>query len=76
MRQKPCHVLTETLQPIQVTLVVQVTAPSSLQQYVHRVGRTARGGKEGRALLLLLQPEESSPGNVGWGSNGKLHVEY
>ncbi|CAL1142193.1 unnamed protein product [Cladocopium goreaui] len=42
-----------------VTLVVQMTAPNSLQQYVHRVGRTARGGKEGRALLLLLQPEES-----------------
>eukprot|EP00435_Cladocopium_sp_Y103_P058712 s1818_g20.t1 len=42
-----------------VTLVVQVMAPNSLQQYVHRVGRTARGGKEGRALLLLLQPEES-----------------
>ncbi|CAJ1423383.1 unnamed protein product [Effrenium voratum] len=41
-----------------VTLVLQVMAPISRQQYIHRVGRTARGGKEGRAFLLLLDREE------------------
>lgn len=29
-----------------VTLVVQVMAPLHRQQYIHRVGRTARNGKE------------------------------
>eukprot|EP00913_Durusdinium_trenchii_P012027 g11299.t1 len=41
-----------------VTLVLQVMAPMSRQQYIHRVGRTARAGKEGEALLLLLDHEE------------------
>ncbi|CAE8586177.1 unnamed protein product [Polarella glacialis] len=40
-----------------VSLVVQVLAPDSRQQYIHRVGRTARGGKEGRSVLLLLDRE-------------------
>lgn len=45
-----------------MTLVVQVLAPASLQQYIHRVGRTARGGKEGQALLMLLTTEEQQRG--------------
>lgn len=40
-----------------ISLVVQVLAPESREHYVHRVGRTARGGKAGRALLLLLDRE-------------------
>ena len=28
-------------------------------RYIHRVGRTARRGKEGKALTLLLDQEES-----------------
>ena len=28
-------------------------------RYIHRVGRTARQGKEGKALTLLLDQEES-----------------
>ena len=30
---------------------------TSLQEYIHRVGRTARAGGKGNALLLLM-PEE------------------
>eukprot|EP00928_Gymnodinium_smaydae_P033472 TRINITY_DN23970_c0_g7_i1.p1 TRINITY_DN23970_c0_g7~~TRINITY_DN23970_c0_g7_i1.p1 ORF type:complete len:605 (-),score=108.33 TRINITY_DN23970_c0_g7_i1:27-1841(-) len=41
-----------------VTLVIQFLAPASLAQYVHRVGRTARGGKPGSSLLLALDCEE------------------
>lgn len=48
--------------PPKVTLVVQVMAPGSRQQYIHRVGRTARGGKEGQSLLLLLEMEDSQLG--------------
>ncbi|PNS19164.1 hypothetical protein CAC42_1900 [Sphaceloma murrayae] len=40
-----------------VDLVVQVGLPSNPDIYVHRVGRTARAGNEGRAVILLTQPE-------------------
>lgn len=41
-----------------VDLVVQFSPPLSIADYVHRVGRTARGGRSGRALLFL-SPEET-----------------
>lgn len=40
-----------------VTLVIQVGLPMNGEQYVHRVGRTARAGNEGRAVILLNQRE-------------------
>lgn len=40
-----------------VDLVVQVGLPSSGDQYVHRVGRTARAGNDGRAVILLTESE-------------------
>ena len=40
-----------------VSLVVQVGLPSSAEAYTHRVGRTARAGKDGRAIILLTQGE-------------------
>ncbi|GAB7366030.1 hypothetical protein MBLNU230_g7353t1 [Neophaeotheca triangularis] len=40
-----------------VSLVIQVGLPSSGDQYTHRVGRTARAGNEGRAVILLTQRE-------------------
>ncbi|KAF2763250.1 DEAD-domain-containing protein [Pseudovirgaria hyperparasitica] len=40
-----------------VSHVVQVGLPSSGDQYVHRVGRTARAGNEGRAFIILTQRE-------------------
>ena len=40
-----------------VDLVIQVGLPSNAEQYVHRVGRTARAGKDGRAIILLTQGE-------------------
>lgn len=41
-----------------VTLVLQVGLPADADSYTHRVGRTARAGKDGRALLLLTRAEE------------------
>ncbi len=41
-----------------VSLVVQLGAPDSREQYVHRTGRTGRAGKAGRAVLLLSEWEE------------------
>lgn len=40
-----------------VTLVVQVGLPSTSDAYTHRVGRTARAGKDGRAIILLTEAE-------------------
>ncbi|KAJ5551792.1 hypothetical protein N7535_000267 [Penicillium sp. DV-2018c] len=40
-----------------VDLVVQVGLPSNGEQYVHRVGRTARAGADGRAIILLTEGE-------------------
>lgn len=37
-----------------VTRVIQVGIPHSMEQYVHRVGRTGRAGMEGRGDLVLL----------------------
>ena len=37
-----------------VSLVVQMGAPSSDQDYVHRIGRTGRAGKAGKGLLVYL----------------------
>ncbi|KAI8544974.1 hypothetical protein RHMOL_Rhmol07G0007000 [Rhododendron molle] len=42
-----------------VTLVIQVGLPSDREQYVHRLGRTGRKGKEGQGILLLAPWEES-----------------
>ncbi|KAJ1628486.1 P-loop containing nucleoside triphosphate hydrolase protein [Pavlovales sp. CCMP2436] len=40
-----------------VDWIVQYDPPDDPREYIHRVGRTARAGAAGRALLLLL-PEE------------------
>ncbi|KAJ8539391.1 hypothetical protein K7X08_013643 [Anisodus acutangulus] len=36
-----------------VTLVIQVGLPVDREQYIHRLGRTGREGKEGEGILLL-----------------------
>ncbi|KAG6814576.1 hypothetical protein H0H92_000105 [Tricholoma furcatifolium] len=41
-----------------VTHVVQVGLPSSSEQYIHRLGRTARAGNAGRGTIVL-NPDEA-----------------
>ncbi|CAN6444388.1 unnamed protein product [Victoria cruziana] len=41
-----------------VTLVVQMGLPSDREQYIHRLGRTGRKGKEGKGILLLAPWED------------------
>jgi len=40
-----------------VGLVIQLGLPSSAEQYIHRIGRTARAGKDGRAVTVLYTNE-------------------
>ena len=42
-----------------LTLVINYTAPPCLEEYVHRVGRTARGGSAGTSRTFLLKPYEN-----------------
>jgi ATP-dependent RNA helicase MSS116 len=66
-----------------VTLVLQVGQPSSREQYIHRLGRTARAGKAGQGVLLLapfesqfvreLRGERSPAGARGAACNGPAH---
>ena len=40
-----------------VSLVVQAGLPADADSYTHRVGRTARAGKDGRAVIILTNAE-------------------
>jgi len=42
-----------------VATVINVSMPRELRQYIHRVGRTARAGKEGRACTLVGEGQRS-----------------
>ncbi|AET39242.1 ATP-dependent RNA helicase Ecym_4165 [Eremothecium cymbalariae DBVPG len=41
----------------EVDHVYQLGVPSGLSNYVHRIGRTARGGREGEATIFLCKQE-------------------
>ncbi|KAG5636465.1 hypothetical protein H0H81_007945 [Sphagnurus paluster] len=41
-----------------VTLVMQLNLPASAEQYIHRLGRTARAGNAGRGMLVLDPVEQ------------------
>jgi ATP-dependent RNA helicase DDX18/HAS1 len=41
-----------------VDWILQYDPPENPKEYIHRVGRTARAGKQGKALLFLLENEK------------------
>ena len=66
-----------------ISHVVNYDMPSSITSYVHRVGRTARAGKEGQAWTLVTKPEAgwfwnqiAKGGNVKRGNKKVTRVEY
>lgn len=44
-----------------VTTVFQVGIPSDKESYIHRLGRTARAGAEGRGIFILAEVESFFP---------------
>jgi ATP-dependent RNA helicase MSS116 len=40
-----------------VTHVIQISLPQAKDQYIHRVGRTGRGGKDGEGWIFITQAE-------------------
>ncbi|KAG7361929.1 DEAD/DEAH box helicase domain protein [Nitzschia inconspicua] len=44
-----------------VTLVVQMGAPTKESQYIHRLGRSGRAGQSGKGILVLLPFEAKIP---------------
>ena len=42
---------------MQVKWIIQVTPPASPEEYVHRVGRTARLDNKGNAIMFLMPAE-------------------
>lgn len=53
-----------------VDLVVQVGLPSNAEQYIHRVGRTARAGNDGHAVILFTESE-----SIFMSNNRKLPIK-
>ena len=47
-----------------VTTVYQVGIPSDKESYIHRLGRTARAGAEGRGILIISEPEAFFPNHI------------
>jgi ATP-dependent RNA helicase MSS116 len=47
-----------------VTLVIQMGIPSNREQYIHRIGRTGRAGKDGEALLAIAPYEMKFLGHL------------
>lgn len=45
-----------------VKLVINVTFPLTAEDYVHRIGRTGRAGKEGRAITLFTEQDKALSG--------------
>ncbi|KAI3399590.1 hypothetical protein diail_6229 [Diaporthe ilicicola] len=48
----------------EVKLVVNLTFPLTIEDYVHRIGRTGRAGKEGKAVTLFTEHDKAHSGSL------------
>ncbi|KAI4850957.1 DEAD-domain-containing protein [Aureobasidium sp. EXF-8845] len=47
-----------------VSNVFQIGLPADKESYIHRLGRTARAGKEGRSIFVVTEPESFFPRHI------------
>jgi ATP-dependent RNA helicase RhlE len=47
-----------------ISFVVNYEVPATAEDYIHRVGRTARAGRDGEALTLVSPEEESTLASI------------
>ncbi|KAI1136299.1 DEAD-domain-containing protein [Hypoxylon sp. FL0543] len=48
----------------EVKLVINVTFPLTIEDYVHRIGRTGRAGKTGHAITLFTEHDKAHSGEL------------
>jgi ATP-dependent RNA helicase RhlE len=58
-----------------ITFVINYEVPASAEDYIHRVGRTARAGRDGSALTLVSPEEESMLSSIERTTGVKLERE-
>ncbi|MFH1894608.1 MAG: DEAD/DEAH box helicase [Patescibacteria group bacterium] len=59
---------------VDIELVINYDLPSQAEDYVHRIGRTARAGKEGHAISFVTPSEQGEIRAIEWLIRKKLNV--
>lgn len=60
-----------------ISTVIEYDAPFATEDHLHRIGRTARAGKQGRSMLFLLPQEEAYLDLIQhYHPNGIQHQSY
>jgi superfamily II DNA/RNA helicase len=57
-----------------IELVINYDLPSQAEDYVHRIGRTARAGMEGHAISFVTPSEQGEIRAIEWLIRKKLNV--
>ncbi len=57
-----------------IELVINYDLPSQAEDYVHRIGRTARAGREGHAISFVTPSEQGEIRAIEWLIRKKLNV--
>ncbi|MFH1714338.1 MAG: DEAD/DEAH box helicase [Candidatus Nealsonbacteria bacterium] len=57
-----------------IELVINYDLPSQAEDYVHRIGRTARAGNKGHAISFVMPSEQAEIRAIEWLTRKKLNV--